>query len=385
MNKKLLTAAIGAALAAGPMLASTALADVKVGGHAQVEYYDIDTKTTGAAKSKGNGLVDNARGRIWVDASEDLGGGMKAFARFEFSVDTANSGQATGTGSNSGATAFDSTARTFDSRARKKIVGLSGGFGALKLGNNHAVYKRMGGVRWDPFNATVLEARGNGGQSGSADVSAVFVHNGFVPGSIKWESGKLLGNAVSAELMYAPKKTDTGTGDTSGGDDWQAGISFKPMQGLEIVAAVFENARQPSTTNKNQDGTKVGVRWSGGGHTLWYQWEEVDVPSTAFATTTATTVAGGAGITTAVVGDAEYNWLGYSFKFGNNLFVAQLGNGDMKASGVTKRDHEYANLGVIHSFSKNTSASVGWRETERKLGATKTDTDVWSLGLRVNF
>ena len=71
-------------------------------------------------------------------------------------------------------------------------VGLSGGFGAFKFGNQHGVYKRMGGVRWDPFNATVLEARSNGGQSG-ADVSGTFAHNGFIPGAIKWESGKLLG------------------------------------------------------------------------------------------------------------------------------------------------------------------------------------------------
>ena len=39
MNKKLLTVAIGAALSAAPMLAQ---AQVKVGGHAQVEYYSAE-------------------------------------------------------------------------------------------------------------------------------------------------------------------------------------------------------------------------------------------------------------------------------------------------------------------------------------------------------
>lgn len=380
MNKKLLTAAIGAALVAGPMWAQ---ADVKVGGHAQVEYYNTDTSTTGAASSKGNGLIDNARGRFWIAVNEDLGGGLKALAHYEFSVDTANSGQSEANGN--AATAYDTTLRTFDQRTREKFVGLAGGFGAFKAGNQHGVYKRMGGVRWDPFNATVLEARGNGGQSGG-DVSATqAAHNGFVPGALKWESGKLLGNAVAIELLYAPEKNDTGAGDAGRGDDWHAGISFKPMQGLEILAAHVENQKTPNTTNQDQKSDKVGVRWSGGGHTLWYQWEEADVPSTGFSSTTATTAATSVGITTAAKGEATFNWLGYTFKFGNNMFVAQLGDGDMKASGVSTRDHKYANLGIIHSFSKKTSAWVGWRNTEREIGSTSTDQDVWAVGMRVNF
>jgi len=377
MNKKLLATAIGAALVTGPMLAQ---ADVKVGGHAQVEYYSIETDTTGSSTTKGNGLVDNGRGRIWVTATEDLGGGMKALAHFEFSVDTANSGQAETNGNAS--TALDTTVRTFDQRTREKYVGLSGGFGNFLAGNLHGVYKRMGSVRWDPFNATALEARGNGGQSGT-DVSGQ-IHNGFIPGALKWESGKLFGNAFAAELLYAPEKNDTGAGDAGRGDDWHLGVSFKPMQGLEIVAATFNNQKQPNTTNLDQDGTKLGVRWSGGNHTVWFQWEEVDV-NNSFTTTTASAAVNSNGITTATKGEAEYNWLGYSYKMGNNLFVAQVGDGDMTASGAAKRDHSYANLGVIHSFSKNTSAWVGWRNTEREISSTTTDTDVWAVGMRVNF
>ncbi|MCR4299985.1 MAG: porin [Sulfuricaulis sp.] len=375
MNKKLLTTAIGAALAAGSAVGQ---ADVKVGGHAQVEYYNAEIDTTGAAKSKGNGLIDNARGRFWIDVQEDLGAGLKGLAHFEFSVDTANSGQADANGN--GATFLDTSLRTFDNRTREKYVGLAGGFGAIKAGNQHGVYKRLGGVRWDPFNATVLEARGNGGQSGT-DVSASgYTHNAFIPGAIKWESGKVFGDMVTAELLYSPEKTDAGAGDAGSGNDIGAGVSIKPMKGFEIIAATFSNKKSPSVAaNTDQKGTKLGVRYNFmDSHTVWLQAEDVDTNST-FAAVNSN------GITTAAKGDAEFMWLGYTLKFGNNLLVAQLGSAEFTAAAVTKREVDYRNLGVIHSFSKTVSSWVGYRETESTTGATKTDTSVLALGMRVNF
>ena len=256
MNKKLLTVAIGAALSAAPMLAQ---AQVKVGGHAQVEYYSAEATCAapgGGApvfsgsgicapgtilSRKGTSLIDNARGRFWISAEEDLAAGMKGLAHIEFSVDTANSGD----GAN--AAPYDSGNRTFDVRAREKFVGVSGAFGALKFGNQHSVYKRMGGVRWDPLNATVLEARGNGGQSGSADVSPGFANNGFVSGAIKYESGTAFGPKMALEVLYAPHTNSNAAAvDTGTGNDYQVGVSVKPITDLEIIAVISNNAAQPS-------------------------------------------------------------------------------------------------------------------------------------------
>lgn len=379
MNKKILFAAVGSALAASPMIA--AQADVKVGGHAQVEYFQSKVDATGSVSDKNSGLIDNARGRFWIHATEDLGGGMKALAHYEFSVDTANSGTAvTSTSANlagNGAAGFDTTARTFDQRTREKYVGLSGGFGTVTAGNLHGVYKRMGGVRWDPVNATVLEARGNGGQSGG-DVNATFAHNGFIPGAVKWESGAVTG-PVNVEVLFAPNKNgNTAGADAGDGNDFQAGVSFKPMPGLEVLAVTAKNKQSPATTNSSQSLTKFGARYNMGPHTFWAQIEDADI-------TSGLGVVDSNGITTASKGEAKYNLFGYSLKAGNNLFVVQYGDAERSASGATTQDVTYLSLAVLHSLSKNTTAHVGYRSTETETGTNTTETTVFAAGLRVNF
>lgn len=424
MNKKLLTIAIGATLSTTSLL--TVQADVKVGGHAQVEAYSASAActlgtaaastivgsgmsavtvpatgifsgsgicaTTNAAGARGQGLIDNARGRFWITADEDLGAGFKGLAHFEFSVDTANSAQSVAGGS--GASPYDATARTFDQRTREKYVGLSGGFGALKFGNNHGAYKRMGGTRWDPFNATVLEARGNGGQSGSADVNASFAHNGFVPGSIKWESGKLLGEIVTVEVLYAPHKNSNGQGDTGTGDDYQVGVSVKPIKDLEIIAAHSNNQAQPDNTiaipasQLDQKATKVGARLGFlGMHTLFAQYEMVDMNDAAAAS-----VPTSAGITTATAADGTFLFVGYSLKFGNFNWALQGGrhNRDL-SSAIADLQTDYAATGITYNFSKTTRSWLGYRKSTASLDrnaagdADSNEAKVVALGLRKDF
>ena len=80
MNKKLLALAIGTAFSAAPMFAT---ADVTVYGHAQVEVGTVDDGTTDTTV-----VSDNARGRLGVKASEKLGNGLTAIAKFEWKIDT---------------------------------------------------------------------------------------------------------------------------------------------------------------------------------------------------------------------------------------------------------------------------------------------------------
>ncbi len=384
MNKKILFAAVGAAIAASPMIA--AQADVKVGGHAQVEYYQYKLNDAGATR-KASGLIDNARGRFWIDASEDLGGGMKAMARYEFSVDTANGGQAAAaSGGPSGAAGYDTGTRSFDQRTREKYVGLSGGFGTVTAGNLHGSYKRLGGVRWDPVNATVLEARGNGGQSGGRDISATQAHNGFVSGAVKWESGAVTG-PVSVELMIAPNKnTSTAGVDNSDGNDMQAGVSFKPMPGLEVVAAIVKNKKQPSSTRTDQDLTKIGGRYNMGQHTFWVQLENADTDVNIDPVNNTTNVPTSIGVAANSKAEINYKLFGYSFKMGNNLFAAQYADSTFEAAGQADTDITYLSLAVLHSLSKNTTAHVGYRKSEYETpGSAATKENVFGAGLRVNF
>ena len=396
MNKKLLTIAIGAVLSAAPMLAVQA--EVKVGGHAHVDLYSakatcsIGSPTTGAgnfagsgtctgtnaASAKGTGMIDNARGRIWITADEDLGAGLKGLAHIEFSVDTANSAQSTANGNS--ASPYDTTARTFDARTREKYVGLAGGFGAIKLGNQHGVYKRMGGVRWDPFNATPLEARGNGGQSGSADANAIFAHNGFIPGAVKWESDKLLGEVVLLEVLYSPKKNSNGAGDAGTGNDYQIGVSVKPIKGLEFIAAHSNNKKTPNiTANNDQKANKLGARFNFlTAHTVFLQYETVDMVDSA--TAAAPTSVG-------IVGpavDGKYILAGYSFKLGNSTLALQAGKHDRSVTGADV-ETDYLAGGLIYSFSKTMRTHVGYRQTEATQLAVTNEQKVFVVGMRKDF
>lgn len=394
MNKKLLKVAMGAALASGAGLAH---ANVKVGGHAQVEYYNGEAtcavagapRFSGSAicgagtvlETKGSGLIDNARGRFWISADEDLGGGMKGLVHYEFSVDTANSGVGS-----AGASPYDTGNRTFDQRAREKFVGISGAFGAIKLGNQHGVYKRMGGVRWDPLNATVLEVRGNGGQSGSADVSGGFAHNGFIQGAIKWESGKLLGNIATVELLYVPHENSTNTaGDGGNGNDYQAGVSVKPIKDLEIIASHSNNKKTPNVAaNSDQKANKVGARYTlMKNHRLWLQYEMVDMNSSATASVPTT-----AGITTTPV-DGTYTWLGYHGTFGNHGAVVQYGMHQRDViAGNTEVEADVISLAYLYNFSKTTKVHVGYRQStadHSAAGARNSEVSVFAAGLRKDF
>ena len=397
MNKKLLTVAIGAALGVVPML--SAQADVKVGGHIQAEAYSAKAEcnvgvntaaATGifagsgvcaaanARSAKGTGLIDNARGRFWIAVEEDLGGGMKGLGHFEFSVDTANSGQAFTEGNS--ASPYDTTGRTFDQRTREKFVGISGGFGAVKLGNQHGVYKRMGGVNWDPLNATVLEARGNGGQSGSADVNRGFAHNGFIAGAIKYESGKAFGNMVALEVLYAPHKNSNGAGDAGSGNDYQVGVSIKPIKDLEIIAAHSNNKKTPNiAANDDQKANKVGARFTFlKDHTVFGQYEKVDMNNSATAS-----VPTGAGIVGVPI-DGKFLLVGYSAKFGNNSVILQAGQHEREVTGGDV-ETDYLAIAFRHHFSKTMTATVGYRQSEAERLAVSNEVKVIALGMRKNF
>ncbi len=404
MQKKLLTAAIGAAFVAGTSLAQAA---VTVGGHAQVEYYNANNEcsTTGAGvgsytgsatcaagtarTDRATGLIDNARGRFWIAADEDITGSLKALAKFEFSVDTANSGQAATSGNSatgSGAqVGYDTTPRGFDTRTREKYVGLQGGFGTLTLGNLHGVYKRMGGVRWDAFNATVLEARGNGGQSGG-DLSGVgYSHNGFIPGAIKWETDKLLG-PVRLEVLLAP---DSGSfsgvvGDTGNGYDYQIGVSIKPIKPLEIMLAHSNNkATNISGVLDDAKATKVGVRGVFGGTSAFVQYEMADMNGPTGA------APGIGGLTVPGAIDAKWLLLGFGQKFGGNEIVVQVGRHDRDARGVSTTtlgtEAFYYAAGYIYNFSKTAKVWAGVRKTDAERGLADREVTVYSAGMRKDF
>ncbi len=122
MNKKLLTAAIGAALAAGPMLAQ---ADVKLYGKIHVSADYLDAKAAAVPHTSKSTNIANNTSRWGIDVSEKLGGGLTAIGKLESQID------ATG----------DNTTDTATSQNR--YVGLSGKFGTLLAGVHDTPFKEI--------------------------------------------------------------------------------------------------------------------------------------------------------------------------------------------------------------------------------------------------
>lgn len=164
MKKSLIAlAALGAISAASAQssLNLYGIADVWVGSQ----------KTNGAASETKMGSGGLAGSRIGFKGTEDLGGGLKANFTLEQSVDLT-----------------DGTATGFD---RQAWVGLSGGFGALQLGN---AYTAMDDI-WGAANS--------GFDSALSATSTVWVGYNSNPGSnIKYTSPSFAGfnAAVSTNL-----------------------------------------------------------------------------------------------------------------------------------------------------------------------------------------
>lgn len=431
MKKELLTAAIGAAFAATPMLAAPA--EVKVYGMAQVEVSGQDVEfavnNDGVAGCSGGAILtctgfdgvaveDRARGRIGIGASEDLGDGLKGIAKFEFRIDTTD--EVTGAGT------------TAD---REAMLGLEGKWGTLQAGNLRSAYKYTGGVKYDAFVATTLEARGNGGMSGSDlqtflsagsanTVRNSFGHNNFLNNSVAYLTPKL-GGGLKLWLTYSPDENGNARGSEG---DWSAALSYGKKKWEVFVATVnmdqartsgLEDVTAAADSARDYSSIKVGGKVKLGPHTFLAQFETaesdfVGIPRPAFLVRQDT--------------DKEFDavFLGYQLRLKkNNTIVLQVGQTEWDGTVTNMTDADvvdalagnlqngnefvgvdptvtYVAIGLIHKFSKKFRVFVGYRQTEfedltaftstidgQTSGAERANSDptdtAFSLGIRMDF
>jgi len=352
LNKKLLAVAVSAALVA-PV---AAVAEVTVYGAAQVEVASVDYEN--ASMKDGIKMADNARGRVGVKASEDLGNGLKAIAQFEWKVDTTNN--TVGKCTDSAGIACESNNAALSGRVSQ--VGLAGGFGTVVLGNLKSPYKYTGGVKYDPFTTTLLEARSNGALSGKVldpTDTGELGHHGFVNNLVAYASPK---GPVTASVGYGPSE-----------NDGLVVVDVKYRQGgMEAFVAYLNtgdritNATLP-TDKSDYTAAKIGGQWKSGAHKISAQFESLEI-----------TDAAGVKVKPTVF------FLGYQMKMGKNTFVAQYGETDFDATGVDNTT--YASLGVIHKLSKATRVYGGWRDTSTDSGPNYNYGDsVLTVGLRKDF
>ncbi|MFA5626313.1 MAG: porin [Thiohalomonadaceae bacterium] len=325
---------------AGLIAAPLAMADVQISGQLQtqlVNYSKNDFGAKGLYQTDG-GMGSNLNtggnwGALAFSASEDLGDGLKALARYSFNVSTQD-----GDGKNIG--------------TRDAYVGLAGDWGAVLGGKMSHPYKTST-LGWDPFVATFMQARDNGGMG--SGLYGAEVNNAFA------YAGKFGGVKVVAAVIV--DESINMAGDKTNGKHPYTFSVNAPIGPVELAVAHI-NVKHPVL--KDRDATKIGVKWAAGDFTLAGQVERLNKGLTDSGNS----------------GNVMY--LTGSYAMGNNTISASYGSEDKDVTGTGDRGQYFA-IGGNHAFSKNTSAFVGYRSTEYKFAGSKARENAFGAGLRVKF
>ncbi len=381
MKKNMIALAV-----AGALVAPVAMAEVTVSGTLQAELVNVGGDATspnglylqdgmmGGAQNTGN------VGALNFSAAEDLGGGMKGLAKYSFNVLT------------------DSQ----HIKTREAYVGLSTGFGAILAGRLNQPYKTST-VAYDPFLSSPFQARGNGGMNGALHGSevdnAVAYANSFMGGMIK-----VVAAAVLDETKNTPSVAALPVDETVGNHAKALSVNVAPMTGLDIALAYFSQDKfgdltgtTTVTEHAKETATKIGVKYSASAFSIAAQYEMLDKGFDADYTDGANLLADmdakkhNVVFVTGTFNINEAN--GISASVGRTSKDAFKTDVDMYIDGApvvvagiqSPEDQSYMAVGFKHSFSKTTSAMVGYRKTANVNGQSGNDESAVGVGMRVSF
>lgn len=319
MNKKLLTLAVGAALAGGTALAH---AEATVYGHFHVSIDSLDnggtdSTTVGGVLAKGIFVSDNAS-RFGVKGSEDLGGGMKALFQVENAFRT--DGVA-----GPGTTSSGSVA------SRNTYAGLAGDFGAVLVGRHDTPMKIVGRAV-DLFNEQVGDARNVTNNQGSEDLRPNNV--------IAYASPNMSGLSILA--AYLPEDGLKDASATSFNVTYSAGPLWVGFANEILGKAITATAACIAATScESQSGSRIAGKYTAGDLTVGALWQSFN------------NVGG--------VKDVKNKAMGVSaaFKAGNNTFKVQYYTLPESVSSA-KDGGKLMALGADHAFSKNTTGYIAY-------------------------
>jgi len=367
MKKHLIAAAVAGAFAV------PAMAQVTIFGNVDVGYASHETKSRdGTAKLKTSGVMDGnlAGSRLGFRAEEDLGGGMKANIWLEYGMSPTSAnglGQRTtsmahqigGSGQVNTVTATGgASAQSNSSLARQTYVGLTGGFGGVRLGYQYTAsyaLASLSGFAYAEYQGANFQnavhvggTRANLIEYTAPNLGAITLRAQIGQGAGRATAENTASNAVNArdntDLMTL--RLDYAAGPVAVGFAY-TDVSVQTLGG--------------TTTNTNKrDGTQstiaasydLGVTKIVGG----YNTAEVK----GSATSTATTETEGAQITVAV-------------PFGAALVWVSTGQSEAKPkTGAATSDKSGNAIGVRYALSKRTTAyAIYGSEKDKKLtGAT---------------
>jgi predicted porin len=336
MNKKLLIAAVGAALVAGPMLA--AQADTTVYGHFHMSLDRYDNGGDGAAvaanagnvaiaaaKSTEVGLLNSNSTRFGIKGNEDLGGGLKAIYQVE-----------------SGAFNADDGSAGLGGTLRNTYMGFAGSsWGSVKFGRHDAPVKDMS-RKIDAFNEEIGDQR-------IAIGAAAFDNR--ISNMVRYDSPSFSG--VQFALQYGAAEANASPRNTSGNVTWSQGPIYLGL-GYEIHKA------HDSGVKDVKDMRLVGM---------------FNVTSELYIAalydnlsnlgTSPTNSINGIGVD----GNDGKAWaLGAGYKMANNLFKFQYAKLDKSDKATTENGAKGWVVGVDHNFSKTTKVYFDYAKVDNDDG-----------------
>lgn len=322
MNKKLLIAAVGAALVAGPMMAAQAAPTVYGSFHMSLDRYDVDTS---AAATSEKGLLNSNSSRFGIKGDEDLGGGLKSIYQVE-----------------SGVFAADDGTNGFGNQLRNTYLGFSGSsWGMVKFGRHDTPVKDLGRAI-DQFNEQIGDARNITGHAGTFDAR--------INNMVRYDSADFSG--VRFALQYGTPEATNSTRYTSGNATWTSGPI---MLGLGYEKHTFGGTLvSGSSTTKKEDESDIRLvgKYSMGDLSLAALYE---------------TMSDLAGVKSA---DRKAWGLEAGFKMANNLLKAHYYSTDKVDGQTTENGGKIWALGVDHSFSKTTLAYFDYSVASNDGGTT---------------
>ncbi|MHB8535871.1 MAG: porin [Sulfuricaulis sp.] len=318
MNKKLLIAAVGAALVAGPMLAQ---ADVKIGGYINMSLDSIkgNNGKTPASNSTNWDVSSNAS-NIVLSADEDLGGGLKGIFSLQnfFRLDNNNGAGSTNTMTGGNA-----------------ALGLNGSAGTVLLGNWDSGAKQNGRT-FDLFGNQIGDAR-------NADVN-----NNRYNNSVIYQSPNMSG--FSALVAHSTNTNTTATTDLTTEAN---SLMAKYEQGPLAVGLGYD--KEKPSTGSGDKWTNIGGKYTLPSDTsliLFYQKHD-----------------NVGGVTSS---NNKTTGLGVAQKFGNNTVKFQYYMVKMHTAAADAKPKLYA-LGLDHGFSKTFAGYVAYAKAKNETGTVTTN------------
>ncbi len=345
MNKKLLTVAVGAALAAVPMLGN---ADVKLYGklHMSVDWVNPGDKGTTDTLGRKNTNVSSNASRWGLDISEKLGGDLKAIGKLEQAIYA------------------DGEDSTQTSHAR--WVGLNGKFGQVTAGIHESQFKLIGRAV-ELFPEYIGDARNITAMGATA--AAQPAYNADNNGSIGWEQRPANSVQYVTPDMAGFKVSYLYSADTTASTTLEDNrrrlddVAVTYAKGPLYVGLSHQSHRYSSildTGNPTEKGTRLGVSYNFGAFKVVGLYQTLsDLGGTSTGRSSVNRKAWG---------------LGGAYTAGNNVFKVQyykagnLSNYSAGASGDDTGAKMWA-LGWDHLFSKTAKVYVAYAKTDNDANA----------------